>query len=479
MKKISATILLILWCSAVLPIESVYALNSSASYGARTINAARAAYDVASKAITVPAAIYGPNAVKNAALAIPPARMAKIIMGIASILGSVAISYGIAQFGDYMAGKGYMPDINGNIKFKDYAPSTVLNPGDIVPYYEGVRLNGGTTDTYTFVYPTQESAYNATASKILAYGVSTTTSSSTSSGYGFATFAPPDDAQRAYNKTYLRGYYRTTTVPTGDGKYKQIICVYPYVQYESRYSTNVITRTPTPTEQAATETSIAADLTAGSDGAKGAAETSLMNAERAMNDANDPTRQSAAYPGIKSELDNSVTADQKAALDAAATSPDTNAENQTNSEAKINNQTTTNNTTTTNNVTNNSNTYNTTNNTTTGATIGYNATVPESTSETETALSPLPAYVEPEGKSFSGRFQTFVDGLKETSLFSIPGAFDNTVPAGSCTMSVEMGETFGGTHEFSMCGWSWLSVLKMVLLSIMSYVAVRIVVLKG
>lgn len=135
--------------------------------------------------------------------------------------------------------------IAGNIDIKgksdgSYAPSTVIDPTDTQTYVEGIWLTGPTmTDTYTFVYPSSTIALAEAYRYIDRFNTAHSTGSSTTNGYGITFASPPNTSNKAYNNTYLSGYYMYTTVAAPDGRYKQVICCYPKPGYEGRYITNV------------------------------------------------------------------------------------------------------------------------------------------------------------------------------------------------------------------------------------------------
>lgn len=85
-----------------------------------------------------------------------------------------------------------------------------------------------------------------------------------------------------------------------------------------------------------------------------------------------------------------------------------------------------------------------------------------------------------QGFSYSNLISGFMNDLKATSMFNLPGLLTSTLPdSNECTMVIDLGSTFGGEHTVSFCGWSEsLGVLKGVLLLGFSFLAVRIVVLK-
>jgi hypothetical protein len=83
--------------------------------------------------------------------------------------------------------------------------------------------------------------------------------------------------------------------------------------------------------------------------------------------------------------------------------------------------------------------------------------------------------------NFSTLFSNFLLAMKSTPLFSLPGLLSSSVPSGGeCTMSINMGTRFGGTHDFSICNWATgLSAMKAALLCMASIFAVGIVVKGG
>lgn len=111
------------------------------------------------------------------------------------------------------------------------------------------------------------------------------------------------------------------------------------------------------------------------------------------------------------------------------------------------------------------------------------------TEKAKADVAKIPAYVPatatlntfvPTVGDFSGLFTSFIASMKATSLFSLPGALYNGIPTSSeCTMTVEMAENYGGTQTVSFCGWTWLTILRGVLMLIGTYIAIRIVMVSG
>ena len=85
-----------------------------------------------------------------------------------------------------------------------------------------------------------------------------------------------------------------------------------------------------------------------------------------------------------------------------------------------------------------------------------------------------------QGFNFSDLISGFMDGLKSTSMFNLPGLLTQDLPeSDECEMVIDLGETFGGEHTVSFCNWAdSLGVIKGVLLLGFSFLAVRIVILK-
>lgn len=108
----------------------------------------------------------------------------------------------------------------------------------------------------------------------------------------------------------------------------------------------------------------------------------------------------------------------------------------------------------------------------------------------ETVLPPIGAYVppgalapwaKPEVGDFAGLFSRFLDDMRNTPLFSLPGLLSSAVPAGGdCEYSINLSDRFGGAKTFSMCNWSTgLSAVKAALLCVVSILAVGIVTKGG
>lgn len=91
------------------------------------------------------------------------------------------------------------------------------------------------------------------------------------------------------------------------------------------------------------------------------------------------------------------------------------------------------------------------------------------------------AWSKPVVGNFSNLFSNFLTNMKSTPLFSLPGLLSDSVPSGgSCEMSVNLSERFGGSKSISICNWeTGLSGMKAVLLCIASIFAVGIVTKGG
>jgi hypothetical protein len=94
--------------------------------------------------------------------------------------------------------------------------------------------------------------------------------------------------------------------------------------------------------------------------------------------------------------------------------------------------------------------------------------------------APLPFAIPTVG-DFSGLFRNFMDTMKGSSLFSLPGLLSSSVPTGgACSWSVDLGARFGGSQTFSICNWATgLSGIKAVLLCIASISAIGIIAKGG
>lgn len=80
---------------------------------------------------------------------------------------------------------------------------------------------------------------------------------------------------------------------------------------------------------------------------------------------------------------------------------------------------------------------------------------------------------------FGARLQQFIDSAKSSSIFSLPGSVFGNVPgAGTSTMTINGGQIFG-THVFDFADMSgmWV-VLRGIILTGFSFIAVRVVTLK-
>lgn len=79
---------------------------------------------------------------------------------------------------------------------------------------------------------------------------------------------------------------------------------------------------------------------------------------------------------------------------------------------------------------------------------------------------------------FGARFQTFVDAIKATSFFSLPGSIASGIPASSSSViTINGGETIG-THNFDFADMDNLwAILRSVVLTGFMFVSIRIVCL--
>lgn len=75
------------------------------------------------------------------------------------------------------------------------------------------------------------------------------------------------------------------------------------------------------------------------------------------------------------------------------------------------------------------------------------------------------------------RFAQFNQSVMAGSFGSIyNGMFGNIPTSSTCTMQVNMGQTFGGVQTYSFCEWaSWFSVVASVLMIAAGYAAIRII----
>ncbi|WP_420208019.1 hypothetical protein [Candidatus Electronema sp. JC] len=80
------------------------------------------------------------------------------------------------------------------------------------------------------------------------------------------------------------------------------------------------------------------------------------------------------------------------------------------------------------------------------------------------------------GKQFGDRFTAFIEEMKGTSIFSIPGQIMGDIPTGgSPSIEFNGGEYFGGLQEISLSHWSaGLAVIRASLYALFAAVAIRI-----
>lgn len=91
------------------------------------------------------------------------------------------------------------------------------------------------------------------------------------------------------------------------------------------------------------------------------------------------------------------------------------------------------------------------------------------------------AWAAPTVGDFAGLFSSFLNDMRNTPLFSLPGLLSASVPSGgNCEMSVNMSERFGGSKTISICNWeTGLSGVKAALLCVASIFAIGIVTKGG
>ncbi len=79
---------------------------------------------------------------------------------------------------------------------------------------------------------------------------------------------------------------------------------------------------------------------------------------------------------------------------------------------------------------------------------------------------------------FVSRTNDFIDQMKSTGLFSLPGQITQNIPTGGdSVMTIEAGQY--GTHDFNFADWgNALVVLRTVCLIVFSWIGIRIVTLK-
>ncbi|BCO08817.1 hypothetical protein GF1_11930 [Desulfolithobacter dissulfuricans] len=79
---------------------------------------------------------------------------------------------------------------------------------------------------------------------------------------------------------------------------------------------------------------------------------------------------------------------------------------------------------------------------------------------------------------FVSRTNDFIDQMKSTGLFSLPGQISQNIPTGGeSVMTIEAGQY--GTHDFNFADWgNALAVLRTVCLIVFSWIGIRIVTLK-
>jgi len=459
MIRVKAIILLIVMLQIAIPWEAI--AFQTTGYGIKQVYSAMAKYDSVAKSLMVPARAYGPNAVKTIALNVPAAKMAKLMYTVAAVAGVVALGMLEKKLDDYMQSKGYGDNPDGVFSKKTpiYEP---LNSGDIYQY--AWTAQNGIPAVIVGVYANNDIA------KMVVESAQDSEGSWYQYGSTWCNAGYQDTAPARWDQTKYRGVYRVCYSNSYRTVLKNaIVAVYPLnistVKVKGYEYSNI-----TEADKTNLETSITTDINNGSSAALNGADAAVHETEKMFSDPQSKIANSPQAKEIKTMLDSLITAAQKTLIDQAAKpDPDTAADDAVKTEPQVG--------TTISNVTNNNTTNNTTNNTYNGAAVGYNATVPAYTGGTATQKD---AYILPETMpDFSTRFNQFMTTLKETPLFSIPGEFGQQIPAGECSMTVNLGETFGGEQVWSMCEWSWLAILKMCFLCVASYMAARIVILKG
>lgn len=85
----------------------------------------------------------------------------------------------------------------------------------------------------------------------------------------------------------------------------------------------------------------------------------------------------------------------------------------------------------------------------------------------------------PTAPTLTSRVSSFVSSASSTGLFALPGSVGAGIGSGSCEISFNAGQF--GTHTYSFCNWpsSIVNVIKAIFMVCCSWVAIRIVTIKG
>lgn len=385
----------------------------------------------------LPAVVRGQNgalaALETVVLALPATRSGQI----GAALAMAGLTYGANKLFDYLADNGFPTDPSTGLPLKqtstdNWTPKAEYGHVNCLPT-SGYECTGGVK-----YYPTIE-ARNA------------------------ALYQEPFPNSGGALPEFVDGaasYWSCVGNSNQEDKFSVIKCG----AYDQTYAQNTPTTTTSPASQGEIETKLTEGLNAEDQDANDALTDALKRTNKALEDLNDTLRKTSSWPSIQGGLDGAITPETKTKLDEKLADP--------NAPGNYATQTTT--TNTTNNTTTNNSTYNTTTNNyyenegTFSPLSQYN----QGTQTTKTAFE------QPEVGNFSELMTDFIDTMKNTDLFSLPGLMTSSIPAGggSCEVTINLGSHFGGTRTISFCEWATaLSYIKAVLLCLASVAAVLIV----
>jgi hypothetical protein len=299
MKKIFIVLMVLFWSSPVSALDFMNVIN---------MKSAGSLWNSAEKILYTPATVRGVTgavaATETVALSIPSVRGAAIM----AALAGAGFTFIGGVLWDYFNDLGY-ENKDGALKYKTYAPSTLLYPEDIV---NSSYVSGSWQGYHLGVYPTEQAAYDAVKDAISAKVGSNHYSGTNTNGYY------QHGGLQAFNYSYLRGFWATAAVAVG-GVYYEYQASYPKAGCESRYTTNYqyVEKTTAQVEAA-----LKTGLDSGNQTAVNALNESLGRVEQSLNNLSDPLNSTSQKTSIQTNLDASIPAGTSTILDEKIAAPD-------------------------------------------------------------------------------------------------------------------------------------------------------------
>lgn len=385
----------------------------------------------------LPAVVKGQSgavaALETMVLALPATRTGQI----AAALAMAGLTYGANKLFEYLAAEGFPIDSETRIPQK-----TITEYIPIDKAAAEQEIMNHTTTSNNFAPPNYEETIYVTTSQE-ALQNSLTSPYTQPGGNTFSTME---------HWSCLSAWNPTPPIPKPTR-----LCCYPKTSglLESQQK-------QVPAMSADIETAVTTGMNNGEKSADDAVVDTLNRVNESLQNLNDTLRSSPKWSDIQGYLDAEIDQSTKTSLDTKLADP--------NASSTYASQTTTTNTTTTTNST----TYNTTTN---NYYENDGTFAPLSQYNQGTQTTKL-AYEQPEVGDFSQLMADFIDTMKNTDLFSLPGLMTSSIPSsgGDCELTINLGQHFGGTKTISFCEWATaLSYIKAVLLCLASVVAVGIV----